>query len=65
MVRLLVSECLPDVALNLHIHHYEVSSVEAVCHDPAHKGSREHDRVWLLRNRPGGMADSRAKLPRF
>ena len=25
----------------------------------------EHDRVWMLRNRPGGMADSRDKLPRF
>ena len=25
----------------------------------------EHDRVWKLRNRPGGMDDSREKLPRF
>ena len=25
----------------------------------------EHDQVWQLRNRPGGMEDSRAKLPRF
>ena len=25
----------------------------------------EHDRVWALRNRPGGMEDSRSKLPRF
>ena len=25
----------------------------------------EHDRVWKLRNRPGGMGDSREKLPRF
>ena len=25
----------------------------------------EHDQVWLLRNRPGGMQDSRDKLPRF
>ena len=34
-----------DVALNLHIHHYEVSSVEAVCHDSAHEGCREHDGI--------------------
>ncbi|MGN0889513.1 MAG: beta-N-acetylhexosaminidase [Kiritimatiellia bacterium] len=25
----------------------------------------EHDQVWKLRNRPGGMDDSREKLPRF
>ena len=25
----------------------------------------EHDEVWKLRNRPGGMEDSAAKLPRF
>lgn len=25
----------------------------------------EHDQVWLLRNRVGGMEDSRARLPRF
>jgi hypothetical protein len=25
----------------------------------------EHDQVWRLRNRPGGMEDSRSKLPRF
>ena len=25
----------------------------------------EHDQVWKLRNRPGGMEDSRSKLPRF
>jgi hypothetical protein len=25
----------------------------------------EHDRVWALRNRPGGMEDARSKLPRF
>ena len=25
----------------------------------------EHDRVWALRSRPGGMEDSRSKLPRF
>ena len=26
---------------------------------------KEHDEVWKLRNRPGGMEDSAAKLPRF
>ena len=37
-----------DIALNLHIHHYEVRPVEAVCHDPAHECCREHDGIWLL-----------------
>jgi hypothetical protein len=43
--------------------------VDAACHRRDPKRLRflrdEHDRVWALRNRPGGMADSREKLPRF
>lgn len=43
--------------------------VDAACHRRDEKRLRflreEHDRVWQLRNRIGGMADSRAKLPRF
>ena len=37
-----------DIALNLHIHHYEVSAVEAVCHYSAHKCGSEHDGIGLL-----------------
>lgn len=43
--------------------------VDAACNRRDEKRLRflreEHDQVWKLRNRPGGMADSRAKLPRF
>ena len=37
-----------DIALDLHIHHYEVSAVEAVCHDSAHKCGSEHNGIGLL-----------------
>ncbi len=43
--------------------------VDAACNRRDEKRLRflreEHDRIWKLRNRIGGMADSRAKLPRF
>ena len=43
--------------------------IDAACHrrdDRRLKALREeHRRVWLLRNRPGGLEDSLAKLPRF
>ena len=43
--------------------------IDAACHrrdDRRLKAIREeHRRVWLLRNRPGGLDDSLAKLPRF
>ncbi len=43
--------------------------VDAACHrrdDRRLKALREeHRRIWLLRNRPGGLEDSLAKLPRF
>ncbi|MBO7166764.1 MAG: beta-N-acetylhexosaminidase [Kiritimatiellae bacterium] len=43
--------------------------VDAACNRRDEKRLRflraEHDRVWALRNRPGGRADSLAKLPRF
>ena len=34
-----------NIALNLHIHHYEIGSIEAVCHDTADKGSRKNNRI--------------------
>jgi hypothetical protein len=43
--------------------------VDAACNRRDEKRLRflraEHDRIWHLRNRPGGCADSLAKLPRF
>lgn len=43
--------------------------VDAACHRRDEKRLKflraEHDRVWRLRNRVGGMADSREKLPRL
>ena len=43
--------------------------VDAACNRRDEKRLRflraEHDRIWMLRNRPGGCADSLAKLPRF
>jgi hypothetical protein len=43
--------------------------VDAACNRRDEKRLRflraEHDRIWALRNRPGGCADSLAKLPRF
>jgi len=48
---------------------YMSNLVDAACHrrdDRRLKAIREeHRRVWLLRNRPGGLDDSLAKLPRF
>ena len=48
---------------------YMANLVDAACHrrdDRRLKALREeHRRVWLLRNRPGGLEDSLAKLPRF
>lgn len=48
---------------------YMANLVDAACNRRDEKRLRflreEHDRVWKLRNRIGGMADSRAKLPRF
>ena len=39
--------CLTDhVALNLHIHHYEVCPVEAVGHNPAYESSCKHNGIW-------------------
>ena len=43
--------------------------VDAACNRRDERRRRflreEHDQVWKLRNRPGGMDDSREKLPRF
>ena len=48
---------------------YMANLIDAACHrrdDRRLKALREeHRRVWLLRNRPGGLEDSLAKLPRF
>ncbi|MBR1871251.1 MAG: family 20 glycosylhydrolase, partial [Kiritimatiellae bacterium] len=48
---------------------YMANLVDAACHrrDEARlkRLRAEHERVWLLRNRRGGLADSLAKLPRF
>ncbi len=48
---------------------YMANLVDAACNRRDEKRLRflreEHDRIWKLRNRIGGMADSRAKLPRF
>ena len=37
-----------DVALNLHVHHDEISAVERVGHNAAHKGSGQYDGVGAL-----------------
>ena len=48
---------------------YMANLIDAACHrrdDRRLKALREeHRRVWLLRNRPGGLEDSLSKLPRF
>ena len=48
---------------------YMANLIDAACHrrDSRRLGAlrEEHRRVWLLRNRPGGLDDSLAKLPRF
>ncbi len=48
---------------------YMANLVDAACNRRDERRLRflreEHDRIWKLRNRIGGMADSRAKLPRF
>ncbi len=48
---------------------YMANLVDAACNRRDEKRLRflreEHDEVWKLRNRIGGMADSAAKLPRF
>ena len=49
--------------------HYMASLVDAACHRRDEGRLRElrdeHGRVWRLRSREGGRADSLAKLPRF
>ncbi len=37
-----------DVALNLHVHHHEVGAVQAVGHDAADEGRRQHHRIGAL-----------------
>ena len=37
-----------DVALDLHVHHDEVSAIERVGHDAAHKGSSQDHCIWLF-----------------
>ena len=37
-----------DVALDLHVHHDEVGTVEHVGHDAAHKGCRQHHCIGLF-----------------
>lgn len=48
---------------------YMANLVDAACNRRDERRLRflreEHDRIWKLRNRIGGMVDSRAKLPRF
>ncbi len=48
---------------------YMANLVDAACHRKDEKRLNflraEHSRVWRLRNREGGLADSLAKLPRF
>ena len=48
---------------------YMANLVDAACNRRDEKRLRflreEHGRVWRLRNREGGRADSLAKLPRF
>jgi len=48
---------------------YMANLVDAACNRRDEKRLRflreEHRRVWLLRNRPGGLEDSLAKMPRF
>ena len=48
---------------------YMANLVDAACNRRDGRRLRflreEHDRIWKLRNRIGGMVDSRAKLPRF
>ena len=48
---------------------YMANLIDAACHrrDSRRLGAirEEHSRIWLLRNRPGGLEDSLAKMPRF
>ena len=41
--------CLADdITLNFHVHHDEVSPIEAVGHDAAHEGCRQYYRIGFL-----------------
>ena len=41
--------CLTNhIALDLHIHHHEVGTIEAVGHDTAHESSSQYYSIWLL-----------------
>ena len=48
---------------------FMANMVDAACHRRDERRlsalREEHRRVWLLRNRPGGLEDSLSKLPRF
>ena len=48
---------------------YMANLVDAACHRRDERRLKalrdEHRRVWLLRNRPGGLDDSLSKFPRF
>ena len=48
---------------------YMANLVDAACHRRDERRLKalreEHRRVWLLRNRPGGLEDSLSKMPRF
>ena len=48
---------------------YMANLVDAACHRRDERRLKalkeEHRRVWGLRNRPEGLEDSLAKLPRF
>ena len=48
---------------------YMANLVDAACHRRDERRLKalrdEHRRVWLLRNRPGGLDDSLSKVPRF
>lgn len=36
------------IALNLHVHHHEVRSIERICHNTAHESSGEHHGIGLF-----------------
>ena len=61
----MMSVCLADdVALNLHVHHNEISAIKRVRHDASHEGSCQHDSVrsLLIEEFPYGMLVSQIQF---
>ena len=37
-----------NIALNLHVHHHKISTIEAICHDAAHESGCKHNSIRLF-----------------